>query len=381
MPSGLPAQTLPEHEARDFSASGTAKDVTANGHQPAAVKTIALAALGAATIPVDLPEPFSANKNWSAYNLAQTNEKGLFKQLLYALCAIIPEPPPNESGRPLVPVRDLAFGETYRTYTGLSGRRFQTDVTECANAELLSRHYGRSKGWDFLNNEWTTDLLRALITESAKPLQGIERHFAPDSTGFGTNTYDRWQEEKHGNKRTGTQYVKAHIITGVDTHIITAAAASVQQIGDITAMPALLDETRGAGFSVDEITADGAYLSKENLERLDALGIDAYIPFRTNSRFHHDGSLWDTHLAFFLLNRSLFEEHYHRRSQVESTFSMVKTKYGSSVRGKCPASQANGVLLKLLANNLYVLIRAIYELGIHPEFTKIGLAPQLGRSS
>lgn len=333
------------------------------------------------TVPMDLPEPFSARTNWRGYNLAQTNEKGLFKQLLHALCAIIPEPPRNPSGRSRVPIKDKVFGETYRAYAGLSGRRFQTDVAECTDRGLLSRRYGHNTGLDFLNDAGVTDLLRSLITESAKPLQGIERHFAPDSTGFGTKTYDRWHEEKHGKKWTGTQYVKTHIITGVYTHIITAAAASVQQVGDITAMPALLDETRGAGFSVDEITADGAYLSEENLERFDALGIDAYIPFRTNSRFHHDNSLWDVHLAFFRLNQSLFYEHYHRRSQVESTFSMVKAKYGSSVRGKQPASQANGVLCKLLANNLYILIRAIYELGIHPEFTKIGLAPKLGRSS
>ena len=51
---------------------------------------------------------------------------------------------------------------------------------------------------------------------------------------------------------------------------------------------------------------------------------------------------------------------------------MVKSKYGPSVRGKTPTSQANGVLCKLLANNLYVLIRSIYELGLAPEFAKIG---------
>ena len=41
--------------------------------------------------------------------------------------------------------------------------------------------------------------------------------------------------------------------------------------------------------------------------------------------------------------------HYHQRSNVESTFSMVKRKFGASVRAKTPAAQLNEVLLKALS--------------------------------
>ena len=371
---GLPAQVFSLHEVPNLSASRTVKDAPTNGHHLTVVEPLAPTALAVSSIPDDLPDPFSAHKNWPAYNAAQTNEKRLLKQLLHALCAIIPEPQANVRGRRRVPIKDLVFGEVYREYTHLSGRRFQTDVVECHAQGWLSKPYCYNKALAFLNDPETTDLLRALVTESAKPLIGIERRFAPDSTGFSIQPYGRWYDEKHGNMRTGATYVKAHIITGVYSHIITAASASVQQIGDITAFPSLLDETRGAGFVIDEIASDGAYLSEAHLEWLDALGIDQYTPFRSNSRFHHDNSVWDIYLAFFLLHKDLFDEHYHRRSQAESTFSMVKAKYGPSVRGKQPASQANGVLVKFLANNVYVLIRAIYELGMAIEFTKIASA-------
>ena len=320
--------------------------------------------------PPETPEKSTSNSH--TYTLAQTNEKRVFKRLLHALCAQVLEPERQGKGRRPVPVRDLIFGEVYREYSGLSSRRCSTDIEEVAEDGYISKAYRYNAGTAFLNAPETTDLLRALITESARPLRGIERTFAPDSSGFSISTHGRWHDEKHGDGNTGATYVNAHIIVGVKSHIITSAFASVEQVGDITMFPKLLGETRAAGFTVDEIVADGAYLSEPMLKRMNDEGINMWVPFRRNSKFHNDYSVWDKHLATFLFHQDKFAEHYHQRSQVETAFSMTKLKYGSSVRGKTPISQANGVLCKLLANNLYVLIRSIYELGLEPEFAKIG---------
>lgn len=320
--------------------------------------------------PPATPEPLTY---WQIFNRTQTNEGRLLPQLLHALCALVPDEVSEGRGRPSVLVRDLLFGAILREYSGLSSRRFQTAIREAAANGYISRSYGYNTGTDFLNRPETTDLLRALITESARPFREIECTFAPDSSGFSTGTYGRWHDEKYGSeKNPRAVYVKTHILVGVKSHIITSAAASVKPIADIRMLPILLQETRGAHFPIDEIVADGSYLSEPLMEWAHKEGIDLWVPFRTNSRFHYDQSLWDKHLARFLLNQELFAEHYHQRSQVESTFSMVKAKYGASVRGKTPVSQANNVLCKLLANNLYVLIRSISELGLAPEFAQIG---------
>ena len=322
--------------------------------------------------PEDPPEtPGQSTTNWHTYNLTQTNEKRLFKRLLHALCAQVLEPEREGRGRRPVPVRDLIFGEVYREHSGLSSRRCRTDIEEVATDGYISKAYGHNAGTDFLNQSETTDLLRALITESARPLRGIEHTFAPDSSGFSTSPYGRWHDEKHGGGNTGATYVNTHIIVGVKSHIITSAFASVEQVGDITQFPEMLEETQAAGFPVDEIVADGAYLSEPMLKRMNDEGIGMWVPFRRNSKFHNDHSVWDKHLALFLFHQEKFAEHYHQRSQVETVFSMIKAKYGSTVRGRTPISQANNVLCKLLANNLYVLIRSIYELGLEPEFAKI----------
>jgi transposase len=69
-----------------------------------------------------------------------------------------------------------------------------------------------------------------------------------------------------------------------------------------------------------------------------------------------------------MYNRDKFLQHYHKRSNIEATFSMIKRQFGESLRSKTAAAQVNETLCKILCHNLVVLIHEIYELGIEPEF-------------
>ena len=71
---------------------------------------------------------------------------------------------------------------------------------------------------------------------------------------------------------------------------------------------------------------------------------------------------------FYNFNQEQFMAHYHKRSNVETTFSMIKAKFGTSVRAKTPIAQVNEVLCKVLCHNICVLIQSIYELGLEPTF-------------
>jgi transposase len=83
---------------------------------------------------------------------------------------------------------------------------------------------------------------------------------------------------------------------------------------------------------------------------------------------------------FFQFNREDFLAHYHKRSNIESTVMMVKSKFGDSVRSKSDIAAKNEVLCKILCHNICCLISAMYELGIDPQLctTKQVAAQQKG---
>ncbi len=111
------------------------------------------------------------------------------------------------------------------------------------------------------------------------------------------------------------------------------------------------------------------------------MGGTPYIPFTSRNVEPKDDSIWAKMYHLFMYRREEFMEHYHKRSSVESAFSMLKAKFGSSVRSKSDWGQVNDVLCKVIAHNICVVIRATHELGIEPAFgskrTFGGVAPKI----
>jgi hypothetical protein len=62
-------------------------------------------------------------------------------------------------------------------------------------------------------------------------------------------------------------------------------------------------------------------------------------------------------------------EHYHKRSNIETAYSMIKGKFGSALRSKSDTGQINEALCKVLAYNICVLVQAIHTFNIHPIFS------------
>ena len=61
---------------------------------------------------------------------------------------------------------------------------------------------------------------------------------------------------------------------------------------------------------------------------------------------------------FYSLHRDEFLQHYHKRSNVESTFSRIKAKFRDHVRSKADTAMANEVLCKVLCHNLCCVIQS-----------------------
>lgn len=59
---------------------------------------------------------------------------------------------------------------------------------------------------------------------------------------------------------------------------------------------------------------------------------------------------------------------YHKRSNVETTLHMIKSKFGDSVRSRTARAQINEVLCKVLCHNICCLIQSMFELNLKPKF-------------
>jgi hypothetical protein len=114
-----------------------------------------------------------------------------------------------------------------------------------------------------MENPELTLILKSLIEQSATPLKVIETDFAVDSSGFATTTYDRWFDHKWGKVRSEAKWVKAHLICGVKTHVVTSVEVSPTETADVPQLPQLVNATAKT-FKINEVSADKAYSSKKN---------------------------------------------------------------------------------------------------------------------
>ena len=82
------------------------------------------------------------------------------------------------------------------------------------------------------------------------------------------------------------------------------------------------------------------------------------------------GGEFEKAFHFFKFNQDEYMGHYHKRSNIESTFSAVKRKFGDSVMSRTDTAMVNEVLCKFLCQNLTCLIQEQETLGIVPVFWK-----------
>ncbi len=216
--------------------------------------------------------------------------------------------------------------------------------------------------------ESLTPYLKQLIAQSALPLKSIETEFAVDSSGFSTTNYVRWFSVKYGNNEDWHDWIKMHLMCGVKTHIVTSVESSRATANDSPFFKPLLQQTAKAGFNMLEVSADKGYISMKNLQATVNHGAVPFIPFKSNTQPDCGTDIWSKMFHFYNYKREEFLAHYHKRSNVESVFQMIKSKFGEKLRSKNETAQINEALTKVLAHNLCVVIQSMYELNVTPEF-------------
>jgi len=303
---------------------------------------------------------------WPAYNAAQTNEKDKFQSLLFDLCKGIADPQVKKVGRPKLPMSDVLFSAIFKVYSTVSARRFMSDLREAQGKGFITKTPHYNSIFNYLEKPELTPVLREMIIQSSLPLQAVEIDFAADSSGFTTSRFTRWFDVKYGKERVKHEWVKCHLMCGVKTNIVTAVEIGGKHANDVPFLPPLV-ETTAQNFLMSEVSADKGYGSRSTTDAIARVGATPFIAFKGNATGGIGGT-WEKMFHYFQFRREEFLAHYHKRSNVESTFSMMKRKFGDSLRSKTDVAMVNETLCKVLCHNLVVLIHEMYELGIDPVF-------------
>lgn len=126
--------------------------------------------------------------------------------------------------------------------------------------------------------------------------------------------------------------------------MVTSCEITEGHSNDSPELPKLVDAT-ALNFEIREVSGDKAYSSKENLEAINSVGGTPYIPFKSNVIGRSRGSLiWRKMYHYFMYKHEEFLQHYHYRSNSETVFHMIKSKFRDNLRSKTQTAQINELL-------------------------------------
>jgi len=310
---------------------------------------------------------------WSVYNKAQTSEGKLFDELLADLVKEVADPKPIQiHGRPHLDFNIALYVAIKKVYSQMSSRRSMSLFSIAKEKGYLEDMPHFNTMSVLLNRTDITPILHNLIAITSAPLRAIESGFGVDSSGFRTRSFGAYCEGKYGLKKSH-KWLKAHICVGVKTNIVTAIEITDESGADSPQFIPLMQQTKENGFNIKEAYGDRGYLSRDNLAFIDNLGGVPYIPFKDNftSKPKGNSHIWRKMFHYFEFNKEEFLQHYHKRSNVESTFSSIKKKLGETLKSKNHTSQVNELLCKFISYNILVLIEEMHELGIRPDFNSL----------
>lgn len=302
-------------------------------------------------------------QDWSAYNLAQTQEFKMFQDILIELIDSVLEvrKPLFKKGRPYLNLKDMIFCCVMKVYFSKSSRRNIGYLALAKEIGYLDNVPHFNTLFNYYNNSSLTPLLKHLIEQSALPLKDSELDFTIDSSGFSTSIYSRWFNVRMGKYRDKRLYKKAHVTSGIKTNIITAVNITEGYCHDSPEFEELI-KTTSKNFDMREVSADAGYLSRNNFDVVHSLGAIPYIMFRKNSSAKARGSMiYKRMFEMYSKHNDEFLRHYHKRSNAESVFAMMKRKLGLYLFSKKGIGQTNELLCKCLAHNICVLIHELFE--------------------
>ena len=178
------------------------------------------------------------------------------------------------------------------------------------------------------------------------------KHLVIDSTGLKVYGEGEWKVRVHGADKRRT-WRKLHIAMDAETHQLTAASITENDVLDRNALPGLLEQTEGA---IERVCADGAYDFEQCYRAIKKREAVALIPPREDAviRGKSPFEQRDENVREIKSKgRKQWkkESTYHRRSLVETAFYRLKVIFSERLRSRRADTQTTEARMRCMAMN------------------------------
>lgn len=322
--------------------------------------------------PFDIPKGKDKKKqyppeDWAIYNQCQYQEKLMSYRIISDTIDSLQIESVNIKGRPNVDINDMLKTIILKSHTNLPARRLHSELVLYRGLGYIKNIYSHNTILKYMGSKQIQNLLQQANLVIVQQLAPWEKYALLDSTGISSQYKSRWVEVREDFQKH-KEYLKLHVSVGSVTKAIFAFRITKGTESDCPMFKPLLEDTCKL-YDVEKVMADAGYLSEENCNTAEQNGAVPYICIKKNTRRHPKGSkAWKEMVNLAIHNPEEFAKYYHKRSLVESLFSMLKQKLGGSIRAKNDETRRTEIMGKIFSHNVFCLGYAMLQFGIKPNF-------------
>ena len=314
-------------------------------------------------------------RDWSAYDVAQTREIADTLTITRHLVDEAEQRLANRAqrrargrGRPPTPAADIAKVLLMQTYFGVPNRVAEGFLLLFREKLGISREFSYKtieRGYD---REAVNRLLDEVLALTNRPIQGLEKVFAPDGTGFPSSRKENYADERDRQSSEGreagawptepppTAYrtpVFGAGMIGVRFKLYAAWRGSADRhVGELSHFPYLLERTKELHPAMAMVVGDGLYAGRPQCALVVRAGaIPRFLP-RRNVTLRSEGMAgWVPMLLDMVRDPQKWFGEYYQRESAEGGYSMVKNRKGA-LRKRLARRKETEALLRIVQHNV-----------------------------
>lgn len=322
--------------------------------------------------------------NWVKYDFAQIKEMSYYLENLRDIVEEADKriqertlPKKRGPGRPPIVSSDIAKVLLLQTYTASPNRIAEGLLLLFREKLRISEHFSYKtieRGYD---REAVNEILDEIVQITNESLEGKESTFSFDGTGFSASNKENYaakrqmQNSKKNDKKSEAKcseqnndsfpesnskmgFSYAVMGVGVQYKLISGMAVSPDHsIGETTLFPEAFNQTLVRHPNLENVLGDGIYGIRWITDLVSGNNATPYFLPRSNVTFKSKGySGWYNMLFSLWGDTQNWLEQYHMRSISETVNSMIKCRFGNTLRKRIDSRKKTETILKLVAHDV-----------------------------